>query len=188
VATSSADAQAEAAIAARPGTASKPPATAIAGGTAKPAAPTGPGAPDPEATARLRAVIGKLSRHLRPTLAGSQLTPSQISVLFTIVRLGPLGLSEVAEIESLNPTMLSRIAAQLCDAGLIRRNADPNDRRAALVQSTPAGRRMRERIHRERTQALGEHVEHLGPEERAALWSALPVLEELAEQIKGRRA
>jgi DNA-binding MarR family transcriptional regulator len=142
---------------------------------------------DEEAPTRLRAVIGKLSRHLRPTIAGSQLTPSQISVLFTIVRLGPLGLSEVAEIESLNPTMLSRIAAQLCEAGLIRRNADPSDRRAALVQATPSGRRMRERIHRERTQALSEYVELLQPQERDALWSALPVLEQLAEQIKGRR-
>jgi DNA-binding MarR family transcriptional regulator len=146
-----------------------------------------PSAPDSEETARLRAVIGKLSRHLRPTVAGSGLTPSQISVLFTIVRRGPLGLSEVAVLESLNPTMLSRIAAQLCDAGLIRRSADPRDRRAALVQATSAGRRMRERIHRERTQALSEHVERLGPRERAALSSALPVLEALAEQIKGRR-
>jgi DNA-binding MarR family transcriptional regulator len=147
-----------------------------------------PAASELEATARLRAVIGKLSRHLRPTVAGSKLTPSQISVLFTVVRLGPLGLSEVAELESLNPTMLSRIAAQLCDAGLIRRSADPSDRRAAFVAATPAGRRMRERIHRERTQALGEHVEQLTSAERDALWGALPVLETLAEQIKGRRA
>jgi DNA-binding MarR family transcriptional regulator len=151
-------------------------------------AATAAGTLDAEATTRLRAVIGKLSRHLRPTVAGSQLTPSQISVLFTIVRLGPLGLSEVAEIESLNPTMLSRIAAQLSDADLIRREADPSDRRAALVRATAAGRRMRERIQRERAQALGEHVERLLPSERAALWQALPVLETLAEQIKGRRA
>jgi DNA-binding MarR family transcriptional regulator len=142
---------------------------------------------DTEQSARLRAVIGKLARHLRPTVAGSKLTPSQISVLFTIVRLGPLGLSEVAQIESLNPTMLSRIAGQLCDAGLIRRNADPGDRRAAVVQATAAGRRMRERIHRERTLALSEHVERLQPDERELLWEALPVLEALAEQIKGRR-
>ena len=53
---------------------------------------------DTDQTARLRAVIGRLSRRLRPTSAGSELTPSQTSVLFTIVRLGPLGLSDVAEI------------------------------------------------------------------------------------------
>ncbi len=146
------------------------------------------GQDDAETTARLRAVIGKLARHLRPTQAGSGLTPSQISVLFTVVRLGPLGLSELAALESLNPTMLSRIAAQLCDAGLIRRSADPSDRRAARVDATAAGRRMRERVHRERTQALGVHIDELDPQQLDALWAALPVLETLAERIKGRRA
>jgi DNA-binding MarR family transcriptional regulator len=139
-------------------------------------------------TARLRAVLGKLSRRLRPTLAGSALTPSQISVLFTIVRSGPLRLSEVAELERLNPTMLSRIAAQLSESGLIRRTADPDDRRAALVQATSAGRRMRERIHRERTRALDAHVQQLDERERELLWQALPVLERLAERLSGGRS
>lgn len=139
-----------------------------------------------ESTARLRAVIGRLSRRLRPTVAGSGLTPSQISVLFTVVRLGPIGLSELAEIESLNPTMLSRITAQLCDAGLIVRSPRPGDRRSASAHATAAGRRMRERIHRERTQALGVHVDALEESQRQALWSALPVLEEVAEQLPGR--
>jgi DNA-binding MarR family transcriptional regulator len=142
---------------------------------------------DTDQTARLRAVIGRLARRLRPTVAGSQLTPTQTSVLFTIVRMGPLGLSEVTEIESVNPTMLSRITAQLCEAGLISREADPRDRRAASVRATPAGRRMRERIHKERTAALGEHVETLDEQQQAALWAALPVLEALAEHLPGPR-
>src|SRR5580698_640373 len=111
-----------------------------------------------ESTDRLRAVIGKLSRRLRPTVAGSALTPSQTSVLFTIVRRGPLGLSELAEIEAMNPTMVSRITVQLCELGLIRREAKPEDRRAATVSATAAGRRMRERVHVERSRALGEYV------------------------------
>jgi DNA-binding MarR family transcriptional regulator len=141
-----------------------------------------------EPSARLRAVIGRLSRRLRPTVAGSGLTPSQISVLFTVVRLGPLGLSELAAIEGLNPTMLSRVTAQLCDAGLIRRDADPSDRRSANVAATAAGRRIRERIHRERTRALSAHIEQLDQHQRQALWDALPVLEELAEKLPGARS
>jgi DNA-binding MarR family transcriptional regulator len=140
-----------------------------------------------ESSARLRAVIGRLSRRLRPTVAGSGLTPSQISVLFTIVRLGPLGLSELAAIEGLNPTMLSRITAQLCDSGLIRREADPSDRRSANVLATAAGRRIRERIHRERTRALSAHIEQLDEHQRQALWDALPALEELAGKLPGAR-
>ena len=145
-------------------------------------------AAEPEPTARLRAAIGRLSRRLRPTVAGSQLTPSQISVLFTIVRNGPLGVSDVAELESLNPTMLSRLVGQLTDAGLIRRTADPDDRRAALVEATAQGRRLRERIHRERTSALQRYVDELDETQRETLWRALPVLEELAERLPARRA
>jgi DNA-binding MarR family transcriptional regulator len=140
-----------------------------------------------EPTARLRAAVGRLSRRLRPTVAGSGLTPSQTSVLFTIVRSGPLRLSDVAELEALNPTMLSRFIGQLTDAGLIRRTADPGDRRAALVEATSQGRRLRERIHRERTRALETYVDELDESQREILWRALPVLEELAERLPARR-
>jgi DNA-binding MarR family transcriptional regulator len=132
---------------------------------------------------RLRAAIGRLSRRLRTTAAGSQLSPSQISVLFTVVRLGPIGLSELAEIESVNATMLSRITAQLSDARLIVRTPDPSDRRQGLVSATAAGRRMRERIQRERARALGAHVAELSERQREALWEALPVLEQLAQLL-----
>jgi DNA-binding MarR family transcriptional regulator len=142
---------------------------------------------DAEAGARLRAVVGRLSRRLRPTVAGSGLTPSQTSVLFTLVRHGPVRLSELAEIEGVNPTMLSRIAAHLTEAGLIVRTADPGDRRSSFVQASAAGRRIRERIHRERTQALSAHVEQLSEEQRDALWKALPVLEQLAERLPSGR-
>ncbi len=140
-----------------------------------------------ELGARLRAAIGRLSRRLRPTVAGSGLTPSQISVLFTIVRHGPLGLSELAELESVNATMLSRITSQLCAGGLIVRSQDPDDRRSASVAATAAGRRMRERIHRERARALSAHIDELSEQERLALWHALPVLEQLAERLPGGR-
>jgi DNA-binding MarR family transcriptional regulator len=141
-----------------------------------------------DASERLRAAIGKLSRRLRPTLAGSDLSASQTSVLFTIVRRGPIGLSGLAAIEGVNPTMLSRITAHLCDAGLIVRSADPGDRRQAFVSATAAGKRVRERIHRERTRVLGAHVRELGEDEREALWNALPVLEQLAERLADGRA
>jgi DNA-binding MarR family transcriptional regulator len=143
--------------------------------------------PEDEQAARLRAAIGKLGRRLRPTAAGAGLTPSQISVLFTVVRFGPLRLSELAEIEGLNPTMLSRLSGQLVEWGLIRRSADPGDRRAAFVEATASGRRLRKRIHRERTQALSTHVDQLDAAQREALWAALPVLEELAQRLPGGR-
>lgn len=137
--------------------------------------------------ARLRAAIGKLSRRLRHTAAGAGLTPTEISVLITVVRRGPLRLADLAEIEAINPTMLSRIASRLTEMGLIDRTADRDDRRAAVVQSTAAGRKMRKRIHGERTKALEGPIAGLSAHQREALEAALPVLEELAEQV-GERA
>lgn len=145
-----------------------------------------PGCAEPEAElpARLRAVIGRLSRRLRHTAASSGLTPSEISVLLTIARRGPLHLAELAEIEAINPTMLSRITGRLCELELIRRFPDPEDRRAALVDATASGRRMRKRIHRERTAVLQAHLEGLlGEDEQATLEAALPLLERLADSI-----
>jgi DNA-binding MarR family transcriptional regulator len=141
-----------------------------------------------DSAARLRAVIGKLSRRLRPTLAGGGLTPTRISVLFTVVRLGPLRISQLAEIEGLNPTMLSRVIAQLSADGLVRRLPDPDDRRAAIVEATAAGSELRARIRHEREDALSVHLGGLSDADRAVLERALPVLEQLTEALKDRRA
>ena len=136
---------------------------------------------------RLRAVVGKLSRRLRPTLAGTGLTPTRMSVLFTVVRLGPMRLSELASIEGLNPTMLSRVIAELASSGLVRRTPDPLDRRAARVEATPKGARLRERILGERSDVLSVQLAELSDGERKAIADALPVLEELVGRLKDRR-
>ena len=137
---------------------------------------------DAEAADRLRAVIAKLSRRLRTTAATAGLTPSQMSVLFTIVRRGPLGLSQLAEVEAMNPTMLSRVTVQLSELGLIRRELRSDDRRAATVVATAAGHRLRERVHVERARVLSQYVGELDEAQRAALLGAIPALEVLAER------
>jgi len=83
----------------------------------------------------------------------------------------------------MNPTMVSRITAQQCAAGLIRREARIEDRRAATVSATSAGRRMRDRINRERARTLESHLQTLDHSDRESLLAALPALEHLAERI-----
>ncbi|HWF74813.1 MAG TPA: MarR family transcriptional regulator [Solirubrobacteraceae bacterium] len=150
--------------------------------------PASPPALDLDTAARLRASIGRLSRRLRPTAAGAAagLTATRISVLFTINRLGPIRLSELAEEEGLNPTMLSRVIADFADAGLVTRVSDPGDRRAALVETTAAGRRLCARMRAERTDVLEVALARLDGADRRAVERALPVLEELAQGLKGR--
>jgi DNA-binding MarR family transcriptional regulator len=145
---------------------------------------------DIETTPRLRAVIGRLSRRLRPTTAAvaAGLTPTKISVLLHVGRAGQVRLSELSDAEGINPTMMSRIIASLTEAGLVERVSDPSDRRAALVEATAAGRELADRIRRERTDALMLALDGLDDRERSQIESALPALERLAEELKGDRS
>ncbi len=140
---------------------------------------------DTETTPRLRAVIGRLSRRLRPTPAAvaAGLTPTKISVLLHVARAGQIRLSELSDAEGINPTMMSRVIADLTEAGLVTRAIDPGDRRAALVEATAAGRKLADRIRRERTDALNLALDGLDERERSQIEAALPALERLAERL-----
>ncbi len=137
---------------------------------------------------RLRAAIGRVARRLRSTTAGSELTPTDTSVLFSVVVHGPIGVSELAELEDVNPTMLSRILARLTEQGLIVRTPSAEDRRVAVVEATPSGEQLRVEIRHERALALGRELDLLDPEHRATLEAAVPALEALAEQMRRRPA
>jgi DNA-binding MarR family transcriptional regulator len=144
---------------------------------------------DEETAVRLRVAISRLYRRLRPTAASAAagLTPTGSSVLLTIVRRSEIRLSELAEVESLNPTMLSRVVSDLAGAGLVARVSDDGDRRAAWVKSTPAGRKLSERIRRERTAALNRALAGLDEHDRRLIERALPALEGLAQELQDRR-
>jgi DNA-binding MarR family transcriptional regulator len=144
---------------------------------------------DEETAVRLRVAIARLSRRLRSTSAGTAagLTPTRISVLLTIVRTGEIRLSALAQTEGLNPTMLSRVISDFVAAGLVARTSDDGDRRAAWVTPTAGGRKLAERIRRERTAALNDALEGLSDDDRHLLERALPALEGLAEQLRERR-
>jgi DNA-binding MarR family transcriptional regulator len=139
---------------------------------------------DEESVIRLRRVILRLARQLNAASVGEGLTPTQASVLGIVTYRGPLGLTELTEIEGLNPTMLSRVVGKLDSFGLIRRLRDPDDFRAARVEVTPEGKQTYQRIAAERAALLSERVAGLPPEQVVALVAALPALENLAEDLR----
>jgi DNA-binding MarR family transcriptional regulator len=96
-------------------------------------------------------------------------------------------LSELADAEGVNPTMLSRVIGGLVQDGLLTRSSDAGDRRAAWVEATPAGRKLAERMRRERTDAVNAALERLSDAERQRIERALPALEALAEELKAAR-
>jgi DNA-binding MarR family transcriptional regulator len=96
-------------------------------------------------------------------------------------------LGDVAASEGINPTMLSRVVSDLVDGGLLERTSDQGDRRSAWVRATAHGRRLAERMRRERTAAVAAALEELRGSDRRRVEQALPALEALAEHLKDVR-
>jgi DNA-binding MarR family transcriptional regulator len=129
---------------------------------------------------RLRVAIARLSRRLRRhEVAG--LTPTQLAALSTVDQSGPLRLGDLAAAEGIAPSTLTRLVSVLEEYGYVKRDADPNDARASTLAITPKGHAVLEDLREEGTALLTESLMLLSGQERAALATALPVLEQLAE-------
>ncbi|GAA1095582.1 MULTISPECIES: MarR family winged helix-turn-helix transcriptional regulator [Pseudonocardia] len=142
---------------------------------------------DPDELARLRTDLARIARGLDRATRGSDLTRSAVSVLGTVAVRGPIGMGELATVEGVNPTMLSRLAGKLEVAGLLVRDTDPDDGRAVRVAVTEAGAAEHRRRREERTRLLAAQVDALTPDHAARLRAALPALDALAGALRDAR-
>jgi len=146
---------------------------------------TAPYAPiETETVDRLRTVLAKASRRLRLTHSDDQMSPSQREVFAAIVRTGPLRLSDLAQNEGINATMLSRVVANLEERGLVTRHLDASDGRVVHLSASDQGAALHRTMRHERTLALSDALTRLTTKQRRALVDALPALEELVEQLR----
>ncbi len=138
-----------------------------------------------ESAAQLRAVIGRLSRWLRPTAAATAagLTPTGVAVLLRVVRHGPVRLADLSAAEGINPTMLSRVISDLVQDGLVQRTSDEGDRRSAWAEATRAGIALAQQMRRERTDAVNQALERLSGADRRRIEQAVTALEHLADEL-----
>ena len=79
--------------------------------------------PEPELTheevaGRLRIAVNRLQRRLRQQALGG-LSPAQASALGSVSRHGNPTLGELAALEQVQPPTMTRIVANLADAGLV---------------------------------------------------------------------
>ena len=126
----------------------------------------------------------RLSRQLRRT-DPTDLTIAQISALATIVRCGPIGVGQLAEIEGLPSPAATRLADKLESAGHISRQIDPADRRGVQLLATRQGtERLRRRAEVGDTWLAG-HLAALSKADRQAIERAVAVLESFATERPG---
>ena len=96
---------------------------------------------------------------------------------------GPIRLGDLAAIEGIAPSTLTRLVTHLEDSGFVKRCTDPSDARASTLAVTPKGREALDRLRAETTAILTRSIMALSPEQRRTLAAAMPVLEHLAEVV-----
>lgn len=131
-----------------------------------------------ETAARLRLSATRLARQLRQQ-SSAGLTPSQLSALAAIDRHGPLTLGQLAEHERVAPPTITKVVNKLEADGLVRREADADDRRYCRVSTTDAGDAFLADTRQRRDAWLAVRLDDLDADQQRRLVDALDVLEAL---------
>jgi DNA-binding MarR family transcriptional regulator len=143
-------------------------------------------------TTATRTTIGELASLLRPSLlrltrlvrnqrVDLSVTLTQLSVLGTLHRRGPMSAGELAACERVQPPSMTKVIASLEARGLLRRDIHPIDRRQAVIAITAAGVKLLDDERRSRDAWLTRRLAALTPEERTIVRAAIPVLDKLAD-------
>ena len=90
-------------------------------------------------------------------------------VLAKLASLAPIRLSDLSVAVDLDPSTVSRHIKALWKAGLVGRESDPDDRRAALLSPTEAGNAALEASRRLRLRALADSMSNWPESDRGML-------------------
>lgn len=129
---------------------------------------------------RLTDIVSRLRRALRrgvrEELPWETLPVAQVELLQALADAGPLRVGELAAMRRLEPHTVSGLVQQLVTAHLVRRAADPDDRRAVLVSLTPTGRTRLEEWGAANARLVLDAFRRVTPDQRSAIRAALPAL------------
>ena len=129
---------------------------------------------------RLHSAAIHVLRRVAREDAASGLGGPALSALSVVVFGGPLSLGRLAEADRVRPPTMTRTVQGLEAAGLVRRDADPNDGRIVNIRATPKGVQVLQAARARRVAALATSLDTLPEAERRTLRRAAELLEELA--------
>jgi DNA-binding MarR family transcriptional regulator len=99
-----------------------------------------------------------------------------------------LGVAAAAAELGLAANTVSTLVRQLCTAGLLIREGDPDDGRAARLRLTDAAAERVEVWRDQRVARVNLALKHLNARDRARIESALPSLRRLSDQLRAEGA
>lgn len=129
----------------------------------------------------LRMAIVRLARRMRLERAEDDLRDHQLSVLFVLLREGPITIGALSELERVSPPSMTRTVNVMVEAGYLTRTSADDDGRRVVIEVTDAGRRAGSEIRRRRQAWFSSVLEALSDDEQAALGVAAGLLQRLAD-------
>lgn len=133
-----------------------------------------------ELASELRIALMRLTRRLRAERPDESVTLTQLAVLGSLDRCGPMNLAQLAAKERVQPPSMTRTTAALEEHGLVTRRADPADKRHVVFDLSDAGRALLREDRRRREAWLAGQLDGLTEEERGLLHAVAPLLDRLA--------
>lgn len=129
-----------------------------------------------ETAASLHSAAIHLLRRVRQADKESGVPPAQLSALSVLVFGGPRRLGALAEIEEVAAPTMSRIVAGLEKARLVKRTADPADRRAETIAASELGQKVMFAARDRRLESLTHFLEQRGAGDMRALTRAVAIV------------
>ena len=126
------------------------------------------------------AVARQLRERSQETLAPWDITPAHLRALRMLRRHGTMRLSELSDRLQIAPRSTTEVVDALEARDLVRRRADPGDRRATLVEVTEHGTDVLAAIRASSGTEAGRVFGRLSPPDRAELARILALLRDPA--------
>ncbi|GAB3259290.1 MarR family winged helix-turn-helix transcriptional regulator [Arthrobacter pigmenti] len=130
---------------------------------------------------QLRPLLPRLYHLVRRRSPGWDMTTAQSSVMTTLIDRGAMRMGTLAALEGVRLPTATSVVNGLIKLGLVERRADPDDRRAVVVDLTAVGRAQVRELVEERNQQFARLLTGLGESDRKLLEAAVPAMSRLLD-------
>lgn len=130
---------------------------------------------------RLHSAAIHLLRRVRRVDDATGLSAARLSALSVVAFAGPIRISALASAEQVRTPTMTPIVAALERDGLVTRESDASDARAALLRATPRGIRLMGEGRARRVALLAAELAGLSAADRAVLERAVGILERMPD-------
>ena len=86
-----------------------------------------------------RTATGRVANRTRAERSGVELSRPALAIVTSLRSSGPVRLTTLARRVDLEPPLISREVRELCDAGVLSRESDPDDGRVSIIGLTSLG-------------------------------------------------